>query len=130
MLSILIFFLNSTCSSSQSILYLFDAANLGCSDSYSPKDVSISIPFFTKEPAALCASGMVIRRMSDIRSAVILPFFTTRRKVLDSLVESFNSELITFSRLVILTDIEMGIARSYFLGYCFELVQYSVLMGI
>jgi hypothetical protein len=32
--------------------------------------------------------------------------------------------------LVILTDIEMGIARSYFLGYCFELVQYSVLMGI
>jgi hypothetical protein len=68
--------------------------------------------------------------MSDIRSAVILPFFTTRRKVLDSLVESFNSELITFSRLVMLTDIEMGIARSYFLGYCFELVQYSVLMGI
>jgi hypothetical protein len=24
----------------------------------------------------------------------------------------------------------MGIAGSYFLGYCFELVQYSVLMGI
>jgi hypothetical protein len=29
---------------------------------------------------------------------------------------------MTFSRLVISTDTRMGIAGSYFLGYCFKLV--------
>jgi hypothetical protein len=104
MLSILIFFLNSIFSSSQRILYLFDAANLGCSDSYSVEDTSISIPLFTRESAALRASGKVICKASCIRLGVILPFFTMRRKVLDSLAESFSSEPRIFSILVISTD--------------------------
>src|SRR5919108_6100065 len=104
MLSTLIFFLNLTFSSSQSILYLFDAANLGCSDSYSANDVSINITFFTKELAAFRASARGICKDLDIRSEVILPFFTMRRKALDSLVESFSSELRTSSKWVISTD--------------------------
>lgn len=114
MLSILIFFLNSTFSSSQSILYLLDAANLGCNDSYSLEVISISIPFFTNDSAAFSASGKGICKDLDIRSGVNLPFFTMRRKVLDSSVESFSSELRTPSRRVISADNSYNHFKSFF----------------
>ena len=106
MLSTLMFFLNSLFSSSQSILYLFDAANLGCSDSYWLDEISISIPFLTRESAALLACDNFILEILHICSGVIFPFLTMRRKILDSSDDNFSSVLRTFSRLAKFTDNE------------------------